>query len=120
MSLLLDALNSRPPSRILVMLREHIGDVVNSTGALLEIRECFPNAHITVEAGERTVGVFESFPAVNEVWSRPTHQGLRGKLAFIRRVRRSRFDLGVILDDSNSYVVLLALARVPLRVGKII
>lgn len=110
-------LDASPPQRILVMGREHIGDLVNTTGALLQLRKRFPRAHMVLECGERAVGVFENFPGLDEVWSRPTHQGLAGKIAFVQRVKAAKFDLGIILDDSNTYIHLLSLAKVPMRVG---
>jgi len=43
--------------RLLIMVREHIGDVVNSMAAMHAIRQNCPNAHITVSVGERAAGV---------------------------------------------------------------
>lgn len=98
------------------MCREHLGDVVNTTGALLQLRQLFPTAYIVAEVGERTVGVLENFP-IDEVWARPTHQGLLGKLSFVRRLRKGRFDLCVMFDDSNVMVLLAKAAGIPDRVG---
>lgn len=105
------------PSRVFVFLREHIGDVVNSTAALHCLRRCYPQAYLCVEVGERTVEVLNGFPGIDEIWVRPTHQGLWGKLAFIRRLRRERFDLAVILDDSADMVLHAWLAGIPNRFG---
>lgn len=105
------------PDRVFVFLREHIGDVVNSTPALHCLRQRFPEAHLCVEVGERAVEVLNGFPGIDEIWIRPTHQGLWGKLAFIRRLRRGRFDLAVILDDSADMVLHAWLAGIPARFG---
>lgn len=105
------------PSRVFVFLREHIGDVVNSTAALYCLRQRFPNAYLCVEVGERAVEVLQNFPGIDDIWVRPMHQGLRGKLRFIRRLRRGRFDLAVILDDSADMVLHAWLAGIPVRVG---
>lgn len=107
----------QPPSRVFVFLREHIGDVVNSTPALHCLRRCFPEAHLCVEVGERAVEVLNGFPGIDEIWIRPTHQGLWGKLAFLRRLRCGRFDLAVILDDSADMVLHAWLAGIPVRFG---
>lgn len=107
----------RRPRRIFVYLREHLGDVVNSTGSLLTLRRLFPEARIVVEVGERAIGVLEGFPAVDEIWPRPDRQGAIGKLQAIARMRRGSFDLAVILDDSNPPVLLAWLAGIPARVG---
>ncbi len=105
------------PSRIFVFLREHIGDVVNSTAALTCLRRRFAHAQLCVEVGERAVAVLENFPGIDEIWVRPTHQGVWGKAAFVYRLRRARFDLAVILDDSADMVLHAALAGIPLRFG---
>ena len=105
-----------PPKKILIMGREHIGDVVNATGAIRSIRKLFPDAFICVEVGERATDLLANLP-IDEVWSRPTHQGLLGKLLFIRKARSSGFDLAIILDDSNSMILHVWLASIRNRVG---
>jgi ADP-heptose:LPS heptosyltransferase len=110
-------LNQNPPLRIFAPGREHIGDAANLTGPLRGLRELFPSAHITVEIGERAAGVLENQTCFDELWKRPTHQGFRGKLSHIRRLRRAKFDLAVILDDSNDLVLQATLGGIPRRVG---
>ncbi|MCL6475636.1 MAG: glycosyltransferase family 9 protein [Firmicutes bacterium] len=105
------------PSRVFVFMREHIGDVVNSTAALYCLRRRFAEAYLCVEVGERAAEVLRNFPGIDELWLRPTHQGLWGKLQFIRRLRKGRFDLAVILDDSADMVLHAWLGGIPLRVG---
>lgn len=105
------------PVRLFVFLREHIGDVVNSTAALHCLRQRFPDAHLCVEVGERAVEALQNFPGIDDIWVRPTHQGLWGKLRFIRRLREGHFDLAVILDDSADMVLHAWLGGIPVRVG---
>lgn len=105
------------PARLFVFLREHIGDVVNSTAALHCLRQRFPDAYLCVEVGERAVEVLQNFPGIDDLWIRPVHQGLWGKIRFIHRLRRGRFDLAVILDDSADMVLYAWLAGIPVRVG---
>lgn len=91
--------------------------MVNLTGPLRALRERFPDAHITVEVGERTTDLMKGFPYVNEVWPRPTKQGAWGKLKHILRLRKASFDLAVLLDDSNDLVLQAKLGGIPRRVG---
>jgi ADP-heptose:LPS heptosyltransferase len=114
---LADELRARPPRRIFAPGREHIGDIVNLTGPLLGLRERFPNAFIVAEVGERTLPLLEGFPAADEIWARPTRQGVQGKLERLMRLRRGGFDLAVLLDDSNGLVLEAKLAGIPRRVG---
>lgn len=105
------------PRSILVLTREHIGDLVCTTPALRSLRRLYPEAHIVVEVGERAACVLENNPHINEIILRPDHQGLLGKARFVRLLRRRRFDLGVILDDSTDMILYLHLGRVARRVG---
>ncbi len=110
-------LATHPPRRIFAPAREHLGDIVNVTGPLLELRRLFPDAHIVAEVGERGKDLLDNNPAFDELWLRPTHQGVAGKLAFARRLRSRRFDLAVLLDDSNDLVLHAWLGGIPRRVG---
>lgn len=106
-----------PPKKIFAPGREHFGDVVNLTGPLRALRNRFPAAHIVAEVGERTLDLLKGFPYCNEVWARPTHQGVAGKLSHVARLRREKFDLAVLLDDSNDLVLQAKLGGIPRRVG---
>jgi len=110
-------LATSPPSRLLLLTREHIGDILNTTASLAAIRAHFPDAKIVVEVGERAAPVLENFPGIDELWLRPTHEGLAGKLARIGRMRQGRFDACLILDDTNDMVLFAKLARIPLVAG---
>ncbi len=108
---------ANPPRRIFVPGREHIGDAVNLTGPLLGLRRLFPEAHITVEVGEKALPIISALPGLNEIWPRAQHQGVLGKASHIRRLQTERFDLAVILDDSNNLVLQAKLGGIPRRVG---
>ena len=105
------------PATIIVLAREHIGDLVCTTPALRSLRRLYPQAHIAVEVGERAVCVLENNPHVNELIPRPTRQGLTGKWNFIRLLRKRKFDLAVILDDSTDMPLTVWLGGAHRRVG---
>jgi ADP-heptose:LPS heptosyltransferase len=109
------ALKKREPKRILVLCRDFVGDIVNSTGALHSIAQRFPNAEITLYIGHRGAPVVENAPFAHRIWIRK--RKFIGKAEFVLRMRMARFDLGVILDDSNEKILLVALGGVRLRVG---
>lgn len=110
-------LSQTPPRKILLIGREHIGDIVNTTGALSAIRARFPEAHITLDVGINTVSLLEGTPDVDRIWSRPRRQGLLGKIRAVQRIRQEHFNLAIILDDSNEHIRIVTLGGVPLRVG---
>lgn len=116
-SWLAEELSLRPPCRIFAPGREHIGDAVNLTGVLAGLRQRFPDAHIVAEVGERTAAIWKGFPCADEVWLRPTRQGLKGKLGHVLRLRSAKFDLAALLDDSNDLVLQAKLGGIPRRVG---
>lgn len=105
------------PRRILVIAREHIGDLVNSTAAIAEIVRAFPDSEITLEAGEKAIGILDNFPGIHHRWPRPTDQGALGKVQNIVRMREARFDAAFILDDSSRFVFESWLAGIPKRYG---
>ena len=110
-------LKHTPPRRIFAPGREHIGDVANLTGPLRGLRELFPEAHITVEVGEKTVGLLQNQNLYDELWARPTHQGFGGKLKHIMRLRKGKFDIAFLLDDSNDLVLQATLGGIPRKAG---
>lgn len=106
-----------PPKRLLVLCREHIGDLVNTTAGIWALRQNFPSVHLVVEVGERAISVLENFPGIDEIWPRPTHQGLMRKMQRLKQMRAAGFDLCVILDDSNSMVQWARWAKIPRVAG---
>ena len=108
---------SLSPRKIIVLTCEHIGDLVCTTPALRSLRRLYPDAHITVEVGERAACVLENNPFFDELILRPDHQGLSGRWRFIRLLQRRRFDLGIVLEHSADLALFLWLGQVPERVG---
>lgn len=107
----------RPIKRVLVICREHVGDIVNTTPYLRALQQKYSGARFTVDVGHSASGVLENFPDIAELWRRPTHEGAMGKLSYVSRIRKGQFDLAVILDDSSRFVMETWLAGVPLRYG---
>ncbi|MDW8107883.1 MAG: glycosyltransferase family 9 protein [Armatimonadota bacterium] len=103
--------------RIFVFARTGIGDIVYTIPALRALRKRFPDAHITIEAGERGHSLLRYCPYVDEVWVRIRPRGLRGKLRSIWNLYKGRFDRAVILDRSDEKTLHTFLARIPERYG---
>lgn len=105
------------PRSIVVIAKEHIGDLVCTTPALRSLRRLYPNAHITVDVGERAACVLANCPYVDEVVGRPAHQGIVGKAKYVAWLRKRKFDLGVVLYDSPDLRLFLRLSGTPRRIG---
>lgn len=103
--------------RIFVFARTGIGDIVYTIPALRALRRQFPEAHITIEAGERGHSLLRHCPYVDEVWVRIRPRGLRGKLLSIWNLYKGKFDRAVILDRSDEKTLHTFLARIPQRYG---
>jgi lipopolysaccharide heptosyltransferase II len=108
---------ARNPQSIIVLAREHIGDLICTTPALRALRQLYPQAHICVEAGERALIVLKNIPYIDELLPRPKHQGRSGRLKLIKFLRSRRFDLGVMFDDSTHMPLTLWLGGVKFRAG---
>ena len=108
---------TQQPGSIIVLTREHIGDLVCTTPALRSLRELFPKAKIVVEVGERAACVLQGNPHVDEVIIRKDHQGIAGRIGFLRELRSRHFDLGVVFDDSTDMPLTLWLGGARRRAG---
>ena len=114
------------PRRILLVQLDHLGDAVLSTPLIAELRATYPDATIDVVASPSNHEVFEADPHVNRVqvaertWfeRRPERWGLITAVWKLgRSLREHRYDLGIDVRGDVLSVLVLALARVPRRVG---
>jgi lipopolysaccharide heptosyltransferase II len=107
--------SERPdPLRIVVRGVNWLGDAVMSTPALLRLREAFPLADITLLVTDKLADLFQSHPAIDRVLAFRTEETF---WQVGRRVKQSRFHLGVVLPNSPRAALELWLGRVPRRVG---
>lgn len=110
-------LRNSPPKKVLVLGREHFGDIVNSTASLSAIRKAFPKAKIVFEAGGQADSILKDFGIVDQIWSRPKRQGAIGKLRALARIAMGHFDLAIILEDGRTLVSVAKVAGIPRRAG---
>jgi len=109
-----------PPRKVLLRLPNWVGDVVMATPALISLREGWPDSHIAVMGKETSRLLLEGM----DLWNRfiPFNRsgkdaGTGGFLKAASRLRKERFDTGVILPNSLSSVLIFALGGVKQRVG---
>jgi ADP-heptose:LPS heptosyltransferase len=114
------------PRRIILVQLDHLGDAVLSTPLIAELRAAYPEATIDVLASPSNHEVFEGDPHVNRVqvadrtWFErsPERWGLVTAVWELgRSLREHRYDLGIDVRGDVLSVLVLALARVPRRVG---
>jgi heptosyltransferase-2 len=102
------------PARLLVRGVNWLGDAVMSTPALLRLREALPQTDITLLTHEKLEGLWENFPAVNEVIAF-AHDDSPWNTA--RKLREKNFDASLIFPNSFRSALEPWLAGIPRRIG---
>lgn len=112
---------------ILVMRYRFIGDTVLTIPFLRNLRRAEPDAYIAWMVAPGSADVVKGIPYIDEMiyWdpvtihadSRGAHRTLSSKIAFIRDLRRRRFDKVYVLKRSFSSAVIAWLGGVPERIG---
>lgn len=98
--------------RILIVKWSAMGDVVLATALMEDIRRAFPTAVLHLNTLPAYAGLFAHDPRFDEVWAidvRKRGARLTNALAWIRRVRRGRYDLVVDLQRTDRSRLLLTL-----------
>jgi ADP-heptose:LPS heptosyltransferase len=117
---------SLAPERILIVQLDHMGDAVLTSAMLPRLRAAYPEATIDVLASRSNREVFEADPHVRRVhvaarnWfeRRPNTWALGSAVWKLGRVMRlERYDLGIDVRGDILSIMVLALARIPRRVG---
>lgn len=106
--------NSSPSPRILVRGTNWLGDAVMTTPALLRLREKFPGAHIALLAAEKLKDLWLQHPAINEVISFASDEGV---FAVAKKLKAERFDEALVLPNSPRSALEVFLAGIPRRIG---
>jgi lipopolysaccharide heptosyltransferase II len=114
-----------PPRRILVVDLDNMGDLLLATPAIRALRRRVPRAALHALVSDYSAPVLRGSPHVDELLTCPKGIAtgpLRARLALAWRLRRRRYDLGVILEAHWGYAgfaeLLLAAAGVPRRIGR--
>jgi heptosyltransferase-2 len=97
-----------------------VGDLVMCTPALRSLRQHFTSARISVMVKPSLRPVIEHLPFVDEIIEyepKGRDRGVKNYVAFIRKLRSQRFDLGILMPHSFSSALVLYLAGVPMRLG---
>lgn len=113
--------------KILVMRYRFIGDTVLTVPFLRNLRRAEPGAFIAWMVAPGSSDAVQGIPYVDEmiIWdpvtihadSKGAHRGILAKFAFIRDLRRRRFDKVYVLKRSLSSAVIAWLSGAPKRIG---
>lgn len=107
-------------NRILIVLPNWIGDIVFTTPALHQLRQCFPAARIAAMGWPGGLGVLENNPDVNDLIpldEEILYKGVTGKLRLLRTLKSGKYDCAVFFSRSRTRAFLCFLAGIPRRMG---
>ncbi len=120
--------NPRDVRKVLIFRMDGLGDLVLSTPALREIRQGFPGAEITLVIGPWSQGIAPCIPfydrlLVHDAFAFGYFRGkralsLRKEWAFLKKLRRERFDLGIDLRGDILSIIPLFLSGARFRFGR--
>src|SRR5437016_6692956 len=100
--------------RILVRGVNWLGDAVMTTPALQRLRESRPHAHITLLTHAKLKDLYQNHPSIDEV---RTFGPKAGPLKIGWRLRKQKYDLGLIFPNSPRSALEMWLGGVKKRVG---
>ncbi|MBM4294251.1 MAG: putative lipopolysaccharide heptosyltransferase III [Deltaproteobacteria bacterium] len=110
--------------KILVIKLRQIGDVLLTVPAFRALRENFPEAHIAALVNSGTEEVLGGSPLIDEVitYNRGINklnpwQRSRREIAFVRELRKQRFDLAIDLSGGDRAAITAFLSGARYRIG---
>jgi lipopolysaccharide heptosyltransferase II len=108
------------PKRILVWVKNWMGDVLFTTPALSAIRMCFPNAHIAVIIVPWCAEILSGNPDINEIilnQERGLHKGFFGRIRLLKQIYSGHYDVCFLFHRSRTRAFISFLAQIPCRIG---
>lgn len=105
---------------ILIIQLGDIGDVIWSIPTFQAVKNAYPAANLSLLIREGSGSLFDTDPAVKEVFEVKRYQGvlggrLRAQLAFLKRVREAGFDLVFDLRSDERGAFMARLTGAPFR-----
>jgi lipopolysaccharide heptosyltransferase II len=88
-----------------------------TTPSLTALRQLYPDAHITYVVETPYRDLLEDHPALNDVFILPRKPGNREFLAYIRRLRRQRYDVLIDFHGGPRAYLLSLMAKARLKIG---
>lgn len=106
--------------RILICRTDRIGDVLLSTPVIKNLRERYPKAYIAMMVSAYAKDIVEGNPYLDKVIvldKEGKHKGWLGSVRLIEELKKSKFDLALILHPVNRVHLVTFLSGIPKRVG---
>ncbi len=106
--------------KILIINVNWLGDVIFSTPFIRAARDAYPESHIACVVAPRAREILETNSRVNELIifdEDGREKGAAGKIRFIMKLRKERFDMVFILHRSFTLALIAFLAGIKERIG---
>jgi heptosyltransferase-2 len=110
----------KDPENILVVQTAFIGDVILTLPLIQSCKRLFPAAAIDVVATPTTMALCANHPDIHEAIvfdKRAVDSGIGGVIRLSRLLRSRSYDLALVPHRSMRSAALVALARIPQRIG---
>lgn len=92
--------------KILVIGLSNIGDAILTTPVLERLHQLYPDARVDIVGDRRSSALFACCPYLGRLIHRDKSHGWRGRLALIRELRTTRYDLVIDLrTDGLAYLL---------------
>lgn len=114
------SLDKLQPKKIIVRMPNWIGDLVMATPVLADLRKAFPQAHITALCRAPHSELLEKDAHINELFSFHKIRGFghrNQKKDIVQRLRKGKYDLGILLTNSFSSAWWFWQGQVARRIG---
>ena len=111
---------ARPPSSILLLLLQPIGDTLFATPAIHALRRSYPKARIVALAYRTNAGILAANADIDRLILHPTRQdwpGLPAEIGLLWRLNRARFDLLIQFGPVQWWMTQLIRPRSSRRLG---
>jgi heptosyltransferase-2 len=114
------SIRSLEPRNIIVRMPNWIGDLVMATPILSDLRRAYPNAHITAMCRMPLCELLKEDPEINELFCFAKASGFNRREErrnIIEKLRKGKYDLGILLTHSFSSAWWFWLGKVQTRLG---
>jgi ADP-heptose:LPS heptosyltransferase len=102
---------------VLILRTDHLGDLLLSTPLIRAMRAALPGRRFTLVASPANAGALAGWDAVDEVRVYDAAWPWQQKVAFVKELRRVRWDLCLTLSPRTPSYILGWLSGAPLRAG---
>lgn len=109
----------RDIERIFIVRTDRFGEFILNIPAIRAVRKKYPASHIAVLVNPTVKEIIEGTPFINEViiYDGANKKGFLNKLRFIFRIKKSKFDLAIILNPGKEFNIMTFFAGIPIRLG---